>query len=148
LRFLKNREQAKSVMRYLRRHLRLLTVASLAVQATWLPALVPLDCCARHCEPAGVMRDDCPADDSFHGHDGEGAGLDHQISHHDESDGCALQTNCPGPLAAFGALLAQTGVTVDRLVSLPEPAQQPSPATAPERSVDYRTPPDTPPPRA
>jgi hypothetical protein len=134
-------------MRYLRRHLRILTVASLAVQATWLPALVPQDCCARHCVPA-VVADDCHADAMFSGHDVECAGADHGTGHHDDGDDCALQAACAGPLAALNVLLAQTGIAVDRLVWLPSPAVQPSPATPRQRTIDYGAPPDTPPPRA
>ena len=63
-------------------------------------------------------------------------------------DGCAMRSNCTGPMAALFAQLSNYGILTDSLQVQPD--WQASP-TAPQRSeqlVTRLSPPESPPPRA
>jgi hypothetical protein len=134
-------------MRRLRNHLRLWAVVALACHAAWIPALVPQDCCERHCA-ATIHDDDCLDVMSA-----LGCGMDHgpegmfSSNHPQDRDACALTAACAGPLAALGALLSQNAVTVERVAPVPATSPRSAPDVPAEPTLDHRTPPDLPPPR-
>jgi hypothetical protein len=139
----------------LRRHLRLLTVAWLAVQLASFSALVPRDCCSTHRPAASVKERGCHENAAatrcpMRAADGTPCPM-HQDSRHageGSSDTCSMRGTCKGPMAALLAQLSNVGILTVSLSVLPDLYAAGILSTASEDPVGHFTPPDTPPPRA
>jgi hypothetical protein len=142
-------------MASLRRHLRLLVTAWLAVQLASLSALVPRDCCSSHRPAATVKERGCHENAAatrcpMRAADGTPCPMHRDSQHADEGsrDMCSMRGTCKGPMAALLAQLSNVGILATSFSVLPDLRATGTISTASEDLVGRFTPPDTPPPRA
>jgi hypothetical protein len=144
-------------MATIRRHLRTWATAWLVVQAGWVSALVPRDCCAAH-QPATVHANESCHESAAAAHcpmpsaDGTPCPK-HRPSepreHHQSSTNeCAWRGTCEGPMAALFALLSNHGILPEAAAAIPKIGAVSSSLPVRESIVSRRDSPDPPPPRA
>jgi hypothetical protein len=135
----------------LRRHLRVLAIASLLLQVAWLMVLVPRDCCAKH-RPAAASCHEAPsaAPCPMRAADGTPCPMHRGGGHNADHDGadCRLSGLCDGPMAAFLALLSHHGVLPDSASPIPNLNARSVEAVLDVHQLGRVEPPDSPPPRA
>ena len=147
-------------MTTIRRHLRMWATAWLVVQAGWVSALVPRDCCAAH-QPATAHAKGSCHESAADAHcpmpsaDGTPCPMHRRQSepgeHHHRStktNECALRGTCEGPMAALFALLSNPGILPESVAAIPNSGIARAPLPARENIVSRRDSPDPPPPRA
>ena len=132
-------------MRIFRRHLRSLATVWLVVQAGWVSAIVPRDCCAAH-RPATVKTDRSCHDPVAvaHMHHEMGQPREQQ----QDANKCALRGTCAGPMAALFALLSNHGILTESATPTPNTGTALVAPPAIENVVGRLETPDPPPPRA
>jgi hypothetical protein len=146
-------------MRIFRRRLRVLATVWLVVQAGWVAALVPRDCCAAHrpttvktrgnCHESAAATHHCPMPAADGApcpmHRGQsGPSQQHQSSTND----CTLRGTCDGPMAALFALLSAHGVLAESASAIPNIGVASVSTPAREDIISRLESPDPPPPRA
>lgn len=144
-------------MTTIRRHLRLWATTWLVVQAGWVSALVPRDCCAAH-QPATAHANDSCHEPAAAAHcpmpsaDGTPCPMHRPAEpreHHQSSTNeCALRGTCEGPMSALFALLSNHGILPDSAAAIPNIGIASTSLPARENIVGRRDSPDPPPPRA